>query len=176
MKQSAPAKADDTFKKRRMPGKLVGGVETPAVVMLTPVMFTPNAGWYSGNGQGLCWGLRLAGTSNDQGNRDALVAYAPVLVPRVWDGRDFVVVVEHETESKLARYGMRLSYGCADPSEFVAIQTRPIEGHPGKRVKMRFTLDGDKLLRGELLRVAMRVDRHTDSPLFIYGAWLELEV
>ena len=138
-------------------------------------MFTENAKWYSGNGAGLCWGLRLAGT-NPGGVRDAVVSYAPVLVPKIWDGREFALVVEHETDDKQVRYSMRVSYGCADPSEFKALQTRPIEGQPEKRIRLRFALDGKRLIRNQLLRIALRVDRHTEHPLLIYGAWLELEV
>ena len=172
-------------KKSLFPPKLLGGVESPARVMLRPAVMSPNAKWKFGK-SALVWGIKVDGIE-PSGSFDALIGYEPTLVPTIWSGKKFTVGIEFEAEDPLARYSFQVIYGCGDPSVFDALTTRPFEGRPASRDRFGFGLDHKRLIPGEILRVTLRVIRlitHKDTkdepmpppPVYVYGVWLELEV
>lgn len=153
------------------------GLEALASMLLNPVMFTKNANWYAAHECGVMGGVRVAGAASDvvgKPNMHGLISYAPVLIPHAWRGRALAFVVEHEAHDQAARYALHLSYGCADPAQVKIIITRPIEGKANKRLRLTFAMDPSHLVGGELARFSLKIVRHTDYPLFVYGAWLEL--
>ncbi len=80
--------------KRKMPAKQLGGVESPATVLLHPVHFNPDnkgpASWWSYDGI-LIGGIKINGVEAiDGGTRSDTIAYLPTPVPRSWGEKEFI--------------------------------------------------------------------------------------
>uniref|UniRef100_A0A6H1Z9A8 Uncharacterized protein n=1 Tax=viral metagenome TaxID=1070528 RepID=A0A6H1Z9A8_9ZZZZ len=159
-------------KPRSISAKQVGGVETPATVMLTPVHLDEGWKWWSHDGI-LVGGVQFDG---DQGKMSGKVGYVPILVPRTWTGEQFHFVAEYEADAPETRFKFRLYYGCGDPAEIHRGESAVLEEKAGGKRRMAFELDPAHIDFNELFRVTIEVIRETPGPIKIYGAWLEVGV
>lgn len=161
-------------RRRKFPPKLLGGVESPARVMLNPVYLSPNCKWHYGAESGLISGIRTERPG------PGLISYQPTLILDCWEGKDLYLCVEHEAFFKKSIgcvYEVNIGYGCSYSHSTKKISTGKIEVEDQRRERFRFKLDSKDLLRNELLRASIGVTRHSEkSMISIYGAWLELEV
>lgn len=161
----------------QIPAKQVGGVESPATVILTPVHLDPGATWWSFEGL-LMGGIEVSsGKVTPKGPEErTLIGYMPIPVPRSWGQKDFHVVVEYEAEEDDSHFRLGLFYGCGDPSELHLGETEPIEGSTGGKKRLSFRLDRTKILRNELFRASLVVIRKNNPGVLVYGVWLEVGV
>jgi hypothetical protein len=155
----------------RIPAKQLGGVESPATVLLSPVDLG-DAGWWS-HDQLLLGGIKA---DSPVGATPGVcrVRYMPLPVPRSWAKTAFCVVVEYEAEPN-AMFVLRTYYGCGDPSE-LHVGSESIRGIAGKKQRAIFRLDEAHLARNELFRATLEVIREAQPAVYVYGAWLEIGV
>jgi hypothetical protein len=163
--------------KRTIPAKQLQGVESPATVLLHPVIFDreKGLGWWTHDGV-LCGGIQVTSAPGFAAGDEGRIAYLPTPIPRSWGQRAFDVVVEYEAESSEARFQLRCYYGCGDPSELHLGETALLKGKGGGKQRLRFRLNEAHLTRNELFRCAIGVIRQTPEPVLVYGVWLEVGV
>ncbi len=159
---------------RMIPAKQVGGVETPATMMLVPVHLDEGWRWWS-HDDILVGGIIFDG-NGDPDKRRGKLGYLPITIPRTWAGEHFHFIVEYEADSPETRFKFRLHYGCGDPSELHRGDSAFMEGLTEGKRRMGFALDPGHLDYNELFRVTLEVIRETPGPVLIYGAWLEVGV
>jgi len=163
---------------RRVKPKQMLGVESPAVVMLTPVLLNKGTAWWSHEGI-LVGGVVVNQISN--GDHDwvkepqasNLIGYAPTWVPKIWQKKAFNVCVEYEGEREAA-FSLRVHYGCGDPSELHVHESDLLTGNTEGKSRERFPIT--HIDRRELLRASLEIRRNNGLPVLIYGAWLEIGV
>ena len=146
-------------------------------IVLHPVFLSKNAKWTGLSSGNLVAGIRVQGMGRDRNNQaslNALIAYAPTLVPAHWADRSFCLVVEHETPSEGASYTLNLAYGCSDARTSQVVKNRLVVGKAGVRTRLAFTLDPTAFSQDELSRFTLEVERQSKHPIVICGAWLEV--
>ena len=176
--QIVPSAAPPSDPRRGLPrAKQFPFVESPAIVMLTPMSLHKEAEWWS-HDEVLIGGIEINKATEIPAGEElhTHIGYMPILVPRTWSETEFRVVVEYESEQPSARFKFRLFYGCGDPSELHVGETSPIEGSSGGKQRMTFTLNEHYLDRAELYRCTLDVVRSSPDPILIYGAWLEVGI
>lgn len=158
------------MKKSKVPAKQLGGVENPATVLLIPMVLGEGASWWSIDD------VLLAGVKIDP-KCSPQIMYLPRPIPRSWEEKEFSVCVEYEGEATSV-FTLRMLYGCGDPSELRLGETRIIKGETGKKRRVKFQLDPEKIHRNELFRCTLKVNRVNGGKgdVLIYGAWMEIGV
>jgi hypothetical protein len=163
-------------RRTKIPAKQLGGVESPATVILTPMHFSPGAAWWSYD-QVLLGGIKVNGAPQiPAGGLHCLIGYMPIPIPRSWGEDDFHVVVEYEADAPSARFKFRICYGCGDPSELRLGETDTLVGDSGGKRRLKFKLNEAYLARNELFRASLDVVRESPDPVLVYGTWLEVGV
>jgi len=162
--------------KRMISAKQLGGVESPATVLLHPVHLEGPVQWWSYD-KILLGGIRVNGVDKIEGGaRSDAILYMPTPIPRSWGEKEFSAVVEYECDDAGAIFQFRLHYGCGDPSELHRGESGYIKGQVGSKQRCRFKLNEQFLARNELLRCTLEIERVSPKPVYVYGAWLEVGV
>ena len=156
----------------KLPAKQVTGVENPATVLLIPAMLGKDVSWWSHDGI-LLGGLQVVSPDPDSKTPQSRIGYLPRPIPRSWGNIDFGVVVEYEGSDE-AKFSFRLYYGCGDPSELRIGQTKPLQGKTGSKQRLRFELLPKFIMRNEMLRCTLEVQRNGAGQVLVYGAWMEV--
>ena len=166
-----------TKPKNKLPAKQLGGVESPATVLLIPVSLDKETKWWSHDGI-LLGGIeisRIKKVKQIKKARVSRVGYLPRPIPRSWGEKDFHVVLEYEAEDDSA-FQFKLYYGCGDPSELRLGETKVMKGKSGSKKRLRFKLKPKYIISNELFRATIEVQRLSPGSVLIYGAWMELGV
>lgn len=158
----------------RLPAKQLGGVESPATVLLIPVNLGDEAVWWSHDGV-LLGGIQINRLTEIEGVHNSRVAYLPRPIPRSWGESEFGVCVEYEADDH-AVFRLKVYYGCGDPSELRLGQTKMLAGETGSKQRLRFKLLPKFLAANELFRCTLEIARTSPGCVLIYGAWMEIGV
>lgn len=160
----------------RLSPEQLRGVESPATQTLVPISLGDSATWWSHDNI-LIGGIKVNSIKRvENGVHRSLIGFIPTLIPRSWEGNDFAVVTEYETETEGADFRFRLFYGCGDPSDLRLGETPPIQGKSDGKQRLTFKLNPKFLQRNELFRCTLDVSRVSPDPVLVYSSWLEVGV
>ena len=163
-------------KTRRISPEQVGGVESPATVLLVPVQIGRDINWWTHDGI-LLGGVKVNSvkTVGEKGHITH-VSYLPLPVPRSWVS-DFRIVVEYGTDDDTADFQFQLYYACGDPHQACRMgKTDFFKGKSVGKQRLNFRLKKEHINKNELFRATLAVLRKTPDPVYIYGTWLEVGV